>query len=93
MQSIIKFQWKCLHIIVYSEYRLQKMGKSNGKYICKCHLCKNEIESLIHLFYPILIYKLPHPIKISLRLFLPHTGIPQGLSFLQQVPNSLQKRF
>ena len=27
------------------------MGKSNGKYICKCHLCKNEIESLIHLFY------------------------------------------
>jgi hypothetical protein len=37
-------------IIVYSEYTLQKMGKSNGKYICKCHLCKNEIESLIHLF-------------------------------------------
>jgi hypothetical protein len=27
------------------------MGKSNGKYICKCHLCKNEIESLIHLFF------------------------------------------
>jgi hypothetical protein len=26
------------------------MGKSNGKYICKCHLCKIEIESLIHLF-------------------------------------------
>ena len=50
-QSIIKFKWKCLHIIVYSEYRLQKMGKSIGKYICKCHLCKNEIDSLIHLFY------------------------------------------
>ena len=28
----------------------KKMGKSNSKYICKCHLCKNEIESLIHLF-------------------------------------------
>ena len=50
-QSIIQFEWKCLHIIVYSEYILQKMGKSNGKYICKCHLCKNEIESLIHLFF------------------------------------------
>jgi hypothetical protein len=25
-QSIIQFQWKCLHNIVYSEYRLQKMG-------------------------------------------------------------------
>ena len=38
-QSIIQFQWKCLHNIVYSEYRLQKMGKSNGQ----CHFCKNEI--------------------------------------------------
>ena len=28
-QSIIQFQWKCLHNIVYSEYRLQKMGKEN----------------------------------------------------------------
>ena len=46
-QSIIKFQWKCLHIIGYSEYRLQKMGKSDGQ----CHFCKNEIESLMHLFY------------------------------------------
>jgi hypothetical protein len=26
-QSIIQFQWKCLHNIVYSEYRLQKNGK------------------------------------------------------------------
>jgi hypothetical protein len=24
-QSIIQFQWKCLHNIVYSEYRLQKI--------------------------------------------------------------------
>ena len=46
-QSIIQFQWKCLHNIVYSEYRLQKMGKSDGQ----CHFCKNEIESLMHLFY------------------------------------------
>ena len=46
-QSIIHFQWKCLHNIFYSEYRLQKMGKSNGQ----CHFCKNEIESLMHLFY------------------------------------------
>ena len=46
-QSIIQFQWKCLHNIVYSEYRLQKMGKSNGQR----HFCKNEIKSLMHLFY------------------------------------------
>ena len=46
-QSIIQFQWKCLHNIVYSEYRLQKIGKSNGQ----CHFCKNKIESLMHLFY------------------------------------------
>jgi hypothetical protein len=36
-----------LHNIVYSEYRLQKIGKSNGQ----CHFCKNKIESLMHLFY------------------------------------------
>ena len=36
-----------LHNIIYSEYRLQKMGKSNGQ----CHFCKNEIESLMHLSY------------------------------------------
>ena len=46
-QSIIQFQWKCLHNIVYSEYRLQKMGKSNGQ----CHFCNNELEFLMHLFY------------------------------------------
>ena len=46
-QSIIQFQWKCLHSIVSSEYRLQKMGKSNGQ----CHFCKREIESRLHLFY------------------------------------------
>ena len=46
-QSIIQFQWKCLHNIVYSDYRLQKMGKSNGQ----SHICKTEIESLMHLFY------------------------------------------
>ena len=34
-QSITQFQWKCLHNIVYSEYKLQKIGKSNGQ----CHFC------------------------------------------------------
>ena len=29
-QKIIQFQWKCIHFIVYTENRLQKMGKSNG---------------------------------------------------------------
>jgi hypothetical protein len=47
LKSIIQLQWECVHNIVYSEYRLQIMGKSNGQ----CHFCKNEIESLMHLFY------------------------------------------
>jgi hypothetical protein len=41
-QSIIQFQWKCLHNIVYSEYRLQKMGKSNGQ----CHFCKRYFRQI-----------------------------------------------
>ena len=36
-----------MHNIVSSDYKLQKMGKSN----CQCHFCKNEIESLMHLIY------------------------------------------
>ena len=35
------------NIIVYAEYRLQKMGKPNGQ----GYFCKNDIESLIHLVY------------------------------------------
>ena len=66
-QSIIQFQWKCWHIIVYSEYTLQKMGKSNGKYICKRHLCKNEIESLIHLFFR--CHKIKHALDEVKHLF------------------------
>jgi hypothetical protein len=42
---------------------------------------------------PILIYKLPHPIKKNVRLFLPHTGIPQGLNFLQQAQNIDYKKW
>ena len=37
---------------------------------------------------PILIYKLPNSIKVSLQLFLPHT--PQGWSFLQQALYSFE---
>ena len=34
---IIQFQWKCIHFIIYTESRLQKMGKSNGL----CHFGNN----------------------------------------------------
>ena len=47
-QKIIQFQWKCMHFIVYTESRLQKMGKLNGI----CHFCKtNKTETLQLLFF------------------------------------------
>ena len=77
-QSIIQFQWKCLHNIVYSEYRLQKMVNSNGQ----CHFCKHEIESRLHLFYRChqikhVIDELKHIFKIIFEnnLVLNHWGI------------------
>jgi hypothetical protein len=33
--KVKEFQWKCLHNINYTEYRLKKNNLSNGK----CHLC------------------------------------------------------
>lgn len=44
-RKIKQFQWKLLHNIIYTEEKLQKMNRSNGK----CHFC-NEKESLFHLF-------------------------------------------
>ena len=38
---------KCIHFIVYTESRLQKMGKSNGL----CLFCKNNTETPQHLFF------------------------------------------
>lgn len=47
--KIKEFQWKCIHNIIYTENRLQKMNMSNGK----CHLCQvdNNNETLQHLFF------------------------------------------
>ena len=50
---IIQFQWKCINFIIYTESRLQKMGKSNGF----CHFCKNNTETLQHLFFQCLKIK------------------------------------
>jgi hypothetical protein len=52
-QKIIQFQWKCIHFIVYTESRLQKMGKSNGL----CHFYKNNTETLQYLFFQCLKIK------------------------------------
>ena len=35
-----------MHNIIYTEQKLQKMNKSNGK----CHFCCNEIKDLKHMF-------------------------------------------
>jgi hypothetical protein len=77
-QSIIQFQWKCLHNIVYSEHRLQKMVNSNGQ----CHFCKHEIESHLHLFYRChqikhVLGELKHIFKIIFEknLVLNHWGV------------------
>ena len=50
---IIQFQWKCIHFIIYTESRLQKMGKSNGL----CHFGNNNTETLQHLFFQCLKIK------------------------------------
>ena len=41
------FHWKCFHRAVYSETRLQQMGKSNGT----CKLCNISLETTCHLLY------------------------------------------
>jgi hypothetical protein len=53
------------HFIVYTESRLQKMGKSNGL----CHFCNNNIETLQHLFFQCLKIK---PIIEELNTILLH---------------------
>ena len=47
--KIKQCQWKCIHNIIYTESRLQKMNMSNGK----CHLCQvnNNNQTLQHLFF------------------------------------------
>ena len=52
-QKIIQLQWKCIHFIVYTESRLQKMGTSNGL----GPFCKNNTETLQHLFFQCLKIK------------------------------------
>ena len=42
-----QLNWKILHNVVYTEERLQRMGRSNGK----CHFCKTESDTLTHLFF------------------------------------------
>ena len=64
-QKIFQFQWKCIHFIVYTESRLQKMGKSNGL----CHFCNNNTETLQHLFFQCLKIK---PIIEELNTILLH---------------------
>jgi len=44
--KIKEFQWKCIHNIIYTENRLQKMNMSNGK----CQVYSNN-ETLQHLFF------------------------------------------
>ena len=41
-----QLHWKIIHNAVFTEYRLNLIGRSDGK----CHFCKTEIEYLTHLF-------------------------------------------
>ena len=43
-RKVSNFHWKCVHRAVYSEKRLQRMKRSNGK----CTICKNEDETICH---------------------------------------------
>ena len=42
-----QLQWKFLHNVIFTEVRLQFMGKSNGI----CNMCKSDNETLVHLFF------------------------------------------
>ena len=46
-RKVREFQWKSVHNILYTESRLNKMKKTDGK----CHFCKIHIEDQKHLFY------------------------------------------
>ena len=43
----IDFHWKTIHRSIYTEARLAKMKKSNGK----CTICKETVETTIHLLH------------------------------------------
>ena len=47
--KIIEFQWKSIHNIIYTEFRLNKFGLSQVQ--GKCHFCKQFFETQTHLFY------------------------------------------
>jgi len=49
----LNFHWKTLHRAIYSETRLQKMNKSDGK----CKLCLTEDETICHLLVNCTIVK------------------------------------
>ena len=63
---IIDFHWKSIHNIVYTEYRLMRMGLSQVQ--GKCHFCKHHFETQSHLFYNCkMIYPLIKFIETLLR--------------------------
>jgi hypothetical protein len=60
--SIIQFQLKCLHNIVYSEYRLQKMGKkfikSRSSVISPSYTPMNKFSSTSTIFFSKMLLKM-----------------------------------
>ena len=45
-RKIKQFQWKCVHNIIFTERKLQRIGRSNGK----CKICNSNEEDQKHLF-------------------------------------------
>jgi hypothetical protein len=43
-----QLSWKIIHNTVYTEAKLQKMGRSMNDL---CHFCNTQVETLKHLFY------------------------------------------
>ena len=68
-----QLHWKIIHRAVYSETKLQSMGKSNG--ICK--LCNQVFESITHIFYD--CCKIKNIWKEVDSLILEHTGVDTSL--------------
>ena len=47
-QKIIKFQWKCIHFIVYTQRLDYRKWENQMDF---CHFCKNNTETLQQLFF------------------------------------------
>ena len=77
--KIIDFHWKSVHNIVYTEYRLMRMGLSQVQ--GKCHFCKHHFETQSHLFYNC---KIIYPLIAYIETLLEKVEITRNIPLQEQ---------